>query len=193
VGGYSSVIAVPKDSPIHSMQDLKAHARDLVFAFAEPASTSGYLYPRVGLQQANIDPDKDFRKVVFAGDHLATIMTLKARKVDAGGFMQSYLNRLIETHRIQPDDVRIIWTSDVIPNGPYAVRKALPEQLKKDIQAALVAMPTKDPALWTVITNTFRSPTRGKVMIPVTDATYDGLRKYASQVKDFNFSDNSDK
>ena len=84
IGGYRSVIAVPKDSPIHSMQDLKAHAKDLVFAFAEPASTSGYLYPRVGLMDAGINPDTDFKKVVFAGNHLATVMTIKSGKVDAG-------------------------------------------------------------------------------------------------------------
>ena len=44
--------------------------------------------------------------------------------------------------------MRVLWTSELIPNGPYAVRKGLPEQLKKNIQAALLAMPTRDPALW---------------------------------------------
>jgi hypothetical protein len=35
----------------------------------------------------------------------------------------------------------------------------------------------------------FRTPASGTVLIPVNDATYDGLRKYASQVKDFNFAE----
>jgi phosphonate transport system substrate-binding protein len=77
LGGYPSVIAVPKDSPIHSIADLKAHAKELVFAFSEPASASGDLYPRVGLLSMGIDPDKDFKKVIYAGSHLATIMTVK--------------------------------------------------------------------------------------------------------------------
>src|SRR6202008_3504105 len=59
LGGYRSVIAVPKDSPIHSMQDLKARAKSVIFAFADPASTSGDLYPRVGLLNLGIDPEKD--------------------------------------------------------------------------------------------------------------------------------------
>ena len=189
VGGYRSVIAVPKDSPIHSIQDLKAHAKDTVFAFAEPASTSGYLYPRVGLLNAGIDPEKDFKKVVFAGNHIATIMTVKSGKVGAAGFMLGYMTRLIEKHKLAPDDVRVIWTSDLIPNGPYAVRKGLPDQLKKDIQAALIAMPTKAPDAWANINSLFRTPASGTVLIPVNDATYDGLRKYASQVKDFNFAE----
>jgi phosphonate transport system substrate-binding protein len=189
IGGYRSVIAVPKDSPIHSMQDLKAHAKDLVFAFAEPASTSGYLYPRVGLMSNGIiDPDKDFKKVVFTGNHLATAMTIKAGKVDAGAFMQTIVTRLVETHKMSPGDVRVIWTSDLIPNGPYAVRRALPEQFKKELQTALVQMPTRDPELWAHLSSLVRTPASGSVIVPVTDASYDGLRKYASQVKDFNFA-----
>jgi phosphonate transport system substrate-binding protein len=190
IGGYRSVIAVPKDSPIHSMQDLKAHAGNLVFAFAEPASTSGYLYPRVGLQNAGINPDTDFKKVVFSGSHLATVMTLKAGKVDAAGFMATMLNQLVAQHKIAPGDVRVLWTSDLIPNGPYSVRKALPEQLKKEIQAALLAIPSKDPALWANLNSLFHTQTSGTVPVAVTDASYDGLRKYASQVKDFNLSEN---
>lgn len=190
IGGYRSVIAVPKDSPIHSMQDLKARAKDLVFAFAEPASTSGYLYPRVGLQNAGIDPDTDFKKVVFSGNHLASVMTLKMGKVDAAGFMASILPRLIQMHKIQPGDVRILWTSDLIPNGPYAVRRSLPEQLKKEIQAALVAMPTRDPAEWANISNIFSTSDSGTVLVACTDASYDSLRRYAAQVKDFKFAEN---
>lgn len=189
IGGYRSAIAVPKDSPIHSMADLKAHAKDLVFAFAEPASTSGYLYPRVGLQNAGINPDTDFKKVVFAGNHLSTIMTLKAGKVDAAGFDKVLLPRLIQTHKLAPDDIRVLWTSDLIPEGPYSVRKALPEDLKKQIQAALVEMPKRDPALWANLSSSYRTTDSGTQLIPVTDASYNTLRNYAAQVKDFNFSE----
>jgi phosphonate transport system substrate-binding protein len=88
---------------------------------------------------------------------------------------------------LAPDEVRIIWTSDLIPNGPYAVRKGLPEQLKKDIQAALIAMPAKAPEAWANINSLFRTPASGPQLIAVNDATYDGLRRYAARVKDFNF------
>jgi len=192
LGGYRSVIAVPKNSPYHSIEDLKAHAKDIVFAFADPASTSGNLYPRVGLLNAGINPEKDFKKVVFAGGHPASVMAVKAAKVDAGAFMEAAPRRFIRTNKMAADDIRVIWTSDLIPNGCYALRKALPEQLKKDIQNALVAIPTKDPELWAHLTSlqsTLLSSNSGSVNVPVSDASYDGLRKYASQVKDFNFVD----
>jgi len=188
LGGYRSVIAVPKNSPYHSLQDLKAHAKDIDFAFADPASTSGNLYPRVGLLNAGIDPEKDFKKVIFAGNHPAAVLNLEAGKVDAAGFMQSAVNRLIITHKMNADDIRVIWTSDLIPNSCYAVRKGLPAQLKKDIQAALISIPTRDPALWANLLS-LRSTMSitGTVYVPVNDATYNGLRAYAAQVKNFNF------
>ncbi len=190
MGGYRSVIAVPKNSPIHSMADLKAHAKDLVFDFADPASTSGYLYPRVGLQSMGINPDTDFKKVVFAGNHLAAAMTIVSGKVDAGAFMEQVLPRLIALHKVSPDSVRIIWRSELIPNSCTAVRKNLPEKLKQQIQAALIALPQKDPALWANYMQTFHTSWSGSVNVPVTDADYDGLRKYAAQVKNFNLAEN---
>ena len=187
LGGYRSAIAVPRNSPIHSLEDLKAHAKDLVFAFADPASTSGNLYPRVGLLAMGIDPEKNFKQVVFANGHLACVMAVKAGKVDAGGFAAKTVDRLVEKGKMKPDDVRVLWTSDLIPDGPYAVRKGLPEPLKKEIQAALLAIPTKDPELWANLTSLYRTFSTATQLIPVKDATYDGLRKYAAQVKDFNF------
>jgi phosphonate transport system substrate-binding protein len=187
IGGYRSAIAVPRDSPIHSIEDLKAHAKDLVFAFSDPASTSGNLYPRVGLMSMGIDPEKDFKKVIFAGTHPETVMAIKAGKVDVGAYQATAADRLIRTKKIAQDDIRVIWTSDLIPNSCYAVRKGLPEQLKKDIQAALIAIPTKDPELAANLLSLYRTSTSGSTWVSVNDATYDGLRHYAAKVKDFKF------
>lgn len=187
IGGYRSAIGVPKNSPIHSIEDLKAHAKDLVFAFSDPASTSGNLYPRVGLMSMGINPEKDFKKVIFAGTHPETVIAIKSGKVDVGGFQASAADRLIRTNKMAADDIRVIWTSDLIPNSCYAVRKGLPDQLKKNIQAALIAIPTKDPELAANLSSLYHTANSGSVIVPVNDATYDGLRHYAAQVKDFKF------
>ena len=187
LGGYRSVIAVPRNIP--SMQALKTHEKDLVFAFADPASTSGDLYPRVGLLEAGISPDEDFKKVVYAGNHLAAVMTVKTGKVDAGAFMQTMVTRLVSLHKMTPDDIHVLWTSDLIPNTCYAVRGQLPDKLKKEIQTALLQIPQKDPELWQHLSSLFRTPVSGNTYVAVDDASYNGLRKYASRVKNFNFID----
>jgi phosphonate transport system substrate-binding protein len=189
IGGYRSVIAVPKNSPYHSLQDLKEHSKDIVFVLADPASTSGNLYPRVGLQNIGIDPERDFKKVIFAGPggHVSVAMDLKAAKVDAGGFMLTAYKRLIQTGKLNADDIRILWQSDLIPVSPVAVRGNLPEAFKKKIQAALIAMPQKEPKLWATLRSAYPMPEGGSIYVPVTDSTYDGLRHYTAQVKDFSF------
>ncbi len=187
LAGYRSLIAVPSDSPIHSLQDLKARAKNVVFAFADPASTSGDLYPRVELQSLGIDPERDFKHVLYANGHLADLMAVRSGKVDAGAFDEVYMARLIATGKMKPGEVRVIWTSEQIPAEPIAVRGSLPEQLKKQIQAAYLGMQKKNPALWNNLSKNVYSSSPGTTYIPVTDATYDGLRHYALQVKQFNF------
>jgi phosphonate transport system substrate-binding protein len=187
LGGYRSLIAVPSNSPIHSLQDLKAHAKDLVFAFADPASTSGNLYPRVELQNLGMNPEKDFKQVLYANGHLADLMAVRSGKVDAGAFDEAYMTRLIAKGQMLPGEVRVIWTSDLIPSEPIAVRGSLPERLKKEIQTAYLEMQKRDPALWNELSQSVYSASPGTTYIPVTDASYDGLRHYALQVKQFNF------
>jgi hypothetical protein len=46
---------------------------------------------------------------------------------------------------------------------------------------------TRDPALWAELMKSVRSMSSGSNYIAVDDASYDGLRQYAAQVKDFNF------
>lgn len=187
LGGYHSLIAVPANSPIHSMQDLKARAKDLVFAFADPASTSGNLYPRVELQNIGMNPERDFKRVIYANGHLAGLMAIRSGKVDAGAIDEVYVTRLITTGKMKPAEIRVLWTSELIPSEPVAVRGSLPEQLKKEIQAAYLDMQKKDPALWNDLNKNIYSSYPGTTYIPVSDATYDGLRHYALQVKQFNF------
>jgi phosphonate transport system substrate-binding protein len=184
---YNSIIVVPKNSPLHSIADLKAHAKNLTFAFVDPASTSGYLIPRAYLQSIGINPDKDFGKVVFSGNHLASVMAIKAGKVDAGPVMKQVLiPRLIALGKLAPDDLRVLWTSDPIPDSPICVRKSLPGPLKEKIRQALLAMPQKDPPLFNAFKELYRRPYM--TFVPAQDSDYDGLRKFAAQLKDFNLN-----
>jgi phosphonate transport system substrate-binding protein len=188
LGSYNSIIAVPKASPLHSIDDLKAHAKDLTFMFVDPASTSGYLIPRAYLQSIGLNPEKDFGKVIFSGSQAAGILNIKAGKIDAGSVMQQILiPRLIALGKLAPDDLRILWTSEPIPRSPICVRSNLPGPLKQKIQQAMVDIPKKDPALMQVFRNTYRIP--DMTFVPVSEANYAPLRKYADQIKDLNINE----
>lgn len=186
-GTYRSVIAVPSDSPLHSINDLKAHAKAVVFAFTDPASTSGHLVPRAYLESIGIDPERDFKKVVFVGSHMVGALSIKAGNVDAGSVDEMVITRLAKLGRLSQSDLRILWRSEPIPDGPIAVRKALPQALKEQIRAAYIAIPQKDPELWKSLTASYG--TSNMTYVPANDQMYDGLRKLARNVPNIQLLD----
>ena len=61
---YWASLVTYQGSSIKTVADVKGHS----FAFSDPASTSGHLFPAYGLRKAGIDPDKDI-KAIYAGSH----------------------------------------------------------------------------------------------------------------------------
>lgn len=144
--GYYSVIVVRKDSPYHSVQDLKGK----VLAWADPNSTSGYAVPSYLLRKSGIDPDTFFAKTPFSGSHELGIVgvvngTFDAAADDETNDNASNVTRMEKKGMIPAGQTRNIWKSDLIPNGPWVVRADLPADLKAAFEAAVMAFPKEDP------------------------------------------------
>lgn len=58
---WASLVTYP-GSGIKTVAEIRGHS----FAFSDPASTSGHLFPAYGLRKGGVDPDKDI-KAIFAG------------------------------------------------------------------------------------------------------------------------------
>jgi phosphonate transport system substrate-binding protein len=137
---YKSVVLTKKDSAIKTMADAKGKT----FSFVDPESTSGYLIPLVYfLKDLKIKPEEYFSKVVFAGTHENSILSVARGTVEVGASNDQSLATAIEKGVLKADDVRAIWTSKPIPNGPTAIRKDLPESFRKAVKEAFLAF--KDP------------------------------------------------
>lgn len=76
---YHSQIITRKDSGIKEVKDLKGRT----FAFVDPSSTSGHLFPKAGLMKIGFDPEKDFGRVLFTGSHDANALAVANKRVDA--------------------------------------------------------------------------------------------------------------
>jgi phosphonate transport system substrate-binding protein len=186
-GEYSGTIAVAGTSPIKTIDDLVGRSKELTFSFVDPASTSGFLVQRAYFQSVGLDPDHDFKKVLFSNDHIASAMTLVAGKVDAAAIMEPVpgnvmYRRLFDKGRLKEGDIRILWRSPRLPASPIVVRKDLPAAFKKEIQAAFVDMAQRDPALWKIWPRSGGDPAQTQ-MLPANDAMFDGLRAMARNVK----------
>ena len=76
---YTASIATWPGSGITTLAQVKGHT----FAYSDPASTSGHLFPAYALESAGIDPNKGVIPM-FSGSHTASYETLLNHKVQAG-------------------------------------------------------------------------------------------------------------
>jgi phosphonate transport system substrate-binding protein len=133
---YHSQIIAMKESGIRTIEDLKGRT----FAFVDPSSTSGHLFPKAALVRMGIDPDKYFGRVLFTGSHDANALAVANKKVDAATIADRIFDTAVSRKLIDPEKVQVVWRSDPIPESPTVWRKNLPEDLKKRIKAAFLAI-----------------------------------------------------
>lgn len=155
--GYNSVAFVKADSPAQRLEDLRGKS----FAFADPNSTSGFAFPSYFMRRAGIDPATFFSRTGFSGSHEQSVIAVLNGTYDAGATFwnsptRGNIQRMVEKNMIPAGSTRIIWTSPEIPNSPWVLRTALPEDLKRDWTQAVMALPTEDPAAFRVAASSAR-------------------------------------
>ena len=151
--GYHSVLLVRADSPYKTLADLRGRS----LAFTERLSTSGFLIPYYELTKQGYDPEQFFGRLAFSGSHAQAVADVLNRQADAGvtwssgvgdhanGYSQGHLRRMVERGSLDMDDVRILWTSELIPAGPLVVRKDLPKEAKDIFRDVLLDLADRDP------------------------------------------------
>ncbi len=193
---YPSVF-ITADPNINTIADFKGKK----FAFVDPASASGYLYPTAYLKNAglvtgsppNLEAFFGSGNVVFAGGHDKVATAVYNGQVSGGAVFGGPFNSLTG----QPTDartlirstypdvlskVRIIGETQQIPNDTVSVRKGLPADMVQQIQNGLLqlAQTTKGHQL---LYNLYQIDD----LSPTTDAFYDPLRQVAEDAGITNF------
>jgi phosphonate transport system substrate-binding protein len=166
---YHSQIIALKSSGIAKLEDLKGRT----FAFVDPSSTSGHLFPKAGLIKAGIDPDKFFSRVLFTGSHDANALAVANKRVDAATIADRIFDAAVSKKLVDPETIQVVWRSDPIPESPTVWRKNLPDDLKARIKAAFLAI--RD-ITWA---------DQGKLnrFVETNDAAYDVIRDTAKILK----------
>jgi phosphonate transport system substrate-binding protein len=156
------------DSGIKTVAEIKDHS----FAFSDPASTSGHLFPAYGLRKAGLDPDKDIR-AVYAGSHTASFEALYNHKVDAGELNSAQLESATQRGHYKDGDMVFLWKSEPIPTDPFSVRGDLPEAFKKKLIDVLqhLDLSTLDQADLKIMGGTGITQ-----LVPQSDDAYNGIR-----------------
>ncbi|WP_080768334.1 phosphate/phosphite/phosphonate ABC transporter substrate-binding protein [Vibrio campbellii] len=136
VSYHSQIIAPANADDINQLSDLKGKN----FAFVSPTSTSGYVFPYVGLRNEGIEPREFFANVVYTGAHDANILAVKHGRVDAATVADRILNSAVEKGIIGKDEYKVIWRSESIPESPMVWRNDIPDADKARIKQAFLSM-----------------------------------------------------
>jgi phosphonate transport system substrate-binding protein len=155
---YVSVLVVRADSGITSLEQMRGKS----LAWADPNSTSGYLIPRFALRKAGIglESGQYFSRTGFAGGHEQGVVAVLQKQYDgamtwasgqgeaAEGYSRGNLRAMVDKGMLKMPDLRIIWTSEPIINGPLTVRTALPDAFKRDMTEFHLALPRTHPMVY---------------------------------------------
>jgi phosphonate transport system substrate-binding protein len=129
--GYFSVLIANVDSPLNNLDDLWKSAKDLSFANGDPNSTSGFLVPGYYVFALNgKDPKTAFKRTIN-GSHEANALAVAGKQVDVATCNNENLARLEVTNPEKRKQIKIIWTSPLIPSDPLVWRKDLDPNVKK--------------------------------------------------------------
>ena len=132
--GYYSHLIVHKDSPIKSLDDMLKQGKNLSFGNGDPNSTSGFLVPGYYVfSQNNIDP-KTFFKVSRGANHESNALAVANKQVVVATNNSENLDKIKDKLPGKFNDIRVIWTSPLIPSDPLVIRKDLSEPLKGKIK-----------------------------------------------------------
>lgn len=137
--GYYSHIIVRKDGPYNKLEDILKCDKSLNFGIGDPNSTSGFLVPTSYIFAAHeIDPKTCF-KTVRNASHQANAMAVANKQVDAATNNSEDLQRLEKTAPAARSQIKIIWTSPIIPLDPLVWRKDLDPGVKSKIYNFLLS------------------------------------------------------
>ena len=132
--GYYSHLIVHKDSPLNNMNDVFANAKNLSFGNGDPNSTSGFLVPGFYVFAQNKMDAKTMFKVARSANHETNLLAVANKQVDVATNNSESLDKLKERQPEKAKDIKVIWTSPLIPLDPLVISKGLPEATKTKIK-----------------------------------------------------------
>jgi phosphonate transport system substrate-binding protein len=137
--GYYSHIIVHKDSPYNKLEDILTCDKTLDFGIGDPNSTSGFLVPTAYIFAAKRIEPKSCFKTVRNANHQANAMAVANKQVAAATNNSEDLQRLMATAPEARAQIKIIWTSPIIPLDPIVWRKDLDPAIKAKLYTFMLS------------------------------------------------------
>lgn len=131
---YQSWVIVRADLPIQTMADL----RNRTFAFVDPLSNTGYLYPRYLVYQLGETPESFFRRTFFTYGHDRAIHAVAHGLADGAAVDSLVFQFLLEREPELAEKVRVIARSPEFGAPPVVAAPTLSPNLRAELQDLLL-------------------------------------------------------
>jgi len=169
---YHSYLIVPADSPATSMADL----RGKVFAFTDPMSHTGRLYPTYLVKQLGEKPETFFQRTFFTYSHDDAIRAVAAGLADGAGVDSLVYEFAVARDPELASKTKVIQRSPPFGSPPVVVNPNLSPKLQAELQSLLLELddhPEGQQILETMGVDRF---------VILEDAAYDSVRQVEREV-----------
>ncbi|GAB4502374.1 MAG: phosphate/phosphite/phosphonate ABC transporter substrate-binding protein [Anaerolineales bacterium] len=169
---YHSNLIVPAESRAQRMADLKGK----VFAFTDPMSLSGRMYPTYLVQQLGTTPEKFFGRIFYTYSHDDAIYAVANKLADGAAVDSLVYQYALERDPALKNKVRIIEQSPAFGIPPVVVNPNLRPQLKAELLDLLLGMNQSSDgqkALQAIGVERF---------VPINDNAYEGVRSLLGEI-----------
>lgn len=169
---YHSYLIVPADSKAQDMADL----RGKVFAFTDPMSLTGRMYPTYLVQQLGTTPEKFFARTFFTYSHDEAIYAVANKLADGAAVNSLIYDFAVERDPSLKDKLRITHKSPGFGIPPVVVNPNLRPQLKAELRDLLFALNESEEgrfALKSIGVDLF---------VPIDDSAYESVRSLLGEI-----------
>ncbi len=169
---YHSLLIVPVDSPAETMADLQGK----VFAFTDPISNTGRVYPTYLVHQLGFTPETFFARTFFTYNHDDAIRAVADRLADSAAVDSLVYDYAVERDPTLLEKVRVIHRSPAFGIPPVVVSPNIRPQLRVLLEEVLLNMnayPQGQIALDNLGIDAF---------VPIDDSAYDSARDLLREV-----------
>lgn len=148
------IIARADRTDIKDMTSLKGKS----FYAIDETSLGGWQLAWLELKRVGVDPYSDFKELKFIGNHDQVVIAVRDGKADSGTVRSDTLERMMDSGAINQKDIKVLnlkpqtlefpllYSTELVPEWPFAVAKHVPDKIAVDVAVALLKMPKDSPA-----------------------------------------------
>ncbi|MBC5992362.1 phosphate/phosphite/phosphonate ABC transporter substrate-binding protein [Pontibacter cellulosilyticus] len=180
LNAYTSGLFASKKSGITSISQLKDNPQAYSLVFAGRHSTSGNLIPRLYLSSLGIhNPEEQFGQVDFLNSHANALQEVIGGSSDLAALGTGEYKKQLESGKLKENDVKLLWKSEGIPQGPIVCKATMPARQQKKLLKVLLLAHEKNPEAIVQLKRAWTEAWEADHFVPVSESYYKNIIELA--------------